>query len=288
MNQYSLLSILVIAVAVDASQSCLTAAQLPADGLFAAWEFEEAGGDQVKDSSGHGHHGVLRGATRAAGKSGSAIECRKDVPVGEWVHLTGTYDNREFKLFVNGRLVMSAPYTVPLQFADTNPRLIGGNSNSQGKSWLDCFHGRLDDVRLYRRALAPSEVAVLASVEAHPTAPKSAGKTVDKAEPRDVFPVFTERSFANAWKPATGFNPFFKDANRTRPFAELTASFHIFGGAENMGENERGRIDPKFSGSPEVLVPEGKVCPRFSALTKGAMAGMTLKDLKLPNQDPTG
>ncbi|MBM3824924.1 MAG: DUF1593 domain-containing protein, partial [Verrucomicrobia bacterium] len=66
------------------------------------------------------------------------------------------------------------------------------------------------------------------------------------------------------------------------------ASFHIFGGAENMGENERGKIDPKFSGSPEVAVPEGKVCLRFSALTKGAMAGMTLKDLKLPNQDPTG
>gem|GEM_PF-5213441 len=134
--------------------------------------------------------------------------------------------------------------------------------------------------------------AAVGALNPHATAADPASTTTDKpggnAGMRDVFPVFTERSFANVWKPATGFNPFFKDDNRTRPFDALTASFHIFGGAENMGENERGRIDPKFSGSPEVAVPEGKVCLRFSALTKGAMAGMTLKDLKLPNQDPTG
>ena len=252
MKRSTLLLILVGLLASGLSNRNATAAQLPAEGLVATWTFDETGGDQLKDSSGHNHHGVLRGATRAAGKSGGAIECRKDglvevphavglddfkdgitvsawvnraadatwntvmsreikagiseyfglavvknkalfsvdgdgahyqniksdedVPVGEWVHLTGTYDNREFRLFVNGRLVKSAPYTVPFQFADTNPLLIGGNSNSQGKSWVDCFHGRLDDVRLYGRALASSEVAVLASVEAHPAASKSAGK----------------------------------------------------------------------------------------------------------------
>jgi len=67
------------------------------------------------------------------------------------------------------------------------------------------------------------------------------GKPGDNAEMRDVFPVFTERSFSSVWKPVTGFNPFFKDDHRTRPFDALTASFHIFGGAENMGENERGK-----------------------------------------------
>ena len=76
---------------------------------------------------------------------------------------------------------------------------------------------------------------------AQPAAPTSSGKPGNNADARDVFPVFTERSFANVWKPATGFNPFFKDDHRTRPFDALTASFHIFGGAENMGENERGK-----------------------------------------------
>jgi len=30
------------------------------------------------------------------------------MPVGEWIHLAGTYDNATFKLYVNGRLVKSA------------------------------------------------------------------------------------------------------------------------------------------------------------------------------------
>lgn len=36
-------------------------------GLVAAWNFDETKGDQAKDSSRRGHHGILRGATRAAG-----------------------------------------------------------------------------------------------------------------------------------------------------------------------------------------------------------------------------
>jgi hypothetical protein len=206
-------------------------------GLVATWNFDETKGDQAKDSSGHGHHGTLRGAKRAAGKSNGAIECGKDalvevphtpaldefkqgititawinrradeswntvvsreikdgwseyfglavvknkalfsvdgdgahyqnirsdedMPVGEWIHLAGTYDNAEFKLYVNGRLVKSAAYAVPFKFADTNPLLIGGNTNTQGKQWLDCFHGRIDDVRLFNRGLSEKEIAAL-------------------------------------------------------------------------------------------------------------------------------
>ena len=206
-------------------------------GLVAAWNFDETKGDHAKDSSGHGHHGVLRGATRAAGKFGGAVECGKDalvevphkpaldefkqgitltawvnrraddswntvvsreikdgwseyfglavvknkalfsvdgdgahyqniksdedMPVGEWFHLAGTYDNVTFKLYVNGRLVKSAAYTVPFKFADQNPLLIGGNTNTQGKQWLDFFHGRIDDVTLFNRGLSEKEITVL-------------------------------------------------------------------------------------------------------------------------------
>ncbi|MGE0883097.1 MAG: LamG domain-containing protein [Blastocatellales bacterium] len=206
-------------------------------GLVAAWNFDETKGEQVKDSSGHGHHGILRGAKRAAGKFGGAVECEKDalievphtpelndfkqgitiaawvnrradeswntvisreikdgwseyfglavvknkalfsvdgdganyqniksdedMPVGEWIHLAGTYDNVTFKLYVNGRLVKSAPYAIPFKFADTNPLLIGGNTNTQGKQWLDCFHGRIDDLRLFNRGLSEKEIAAL-------------------------------------------------------------------------------------------------------------------------------
>ena len=89
------------------------------------------------------------------------IKSDEDMPVGEWIHLAGTYDNATFKLYVIGRLVKSAAYTIPFKFADQNPLLIGGNSNTQGKQWLDCFHGRIDDVRLFNRGPSEKEIAAL-------------------------------------------------------------------------------------------------------------------------------
>jgi hypothetical protein len=91
------------------------------------------------------------------------IKSDDDVPVGEWIHLAGTYDNKTITLFVNGRPVKSAPGTVPFKFNDTNPVIIGGNTNRKGKTWVDCFHGLIDEVRLYGRALDTEEVATLAT-----------------------------------------------------------------------------------------------------------------------------
>lgn len=92
------------------------------------------------------------------------IKSETDVPVGEWIHLAGTYDNAEFKLYVNGHLIKSAPGAGPFVFQDQNPLLIGGNSNNQGKSWLDCFHGKIDEVHLFKRALSEPEIAALIKV----------------------------------------------------------------------------------------------------------------------------
>ena len=91
------------------------------------------------------------------------IKSDEDMPVGEWIHLAGTYDDQEFKLFVNGRLVKSAPYKVTFQFADKNPLIIGGNTNTQGKKWVDCFHGAIDDARLFNRGLTEKEVSELSN-----------------------------------------------------------------------------------------------------------------------------
>jgi len=257
MKRFTSLSILVVFVALGTATRCTAAAQSPAQGLVAAWSFDETSGDRLQDASGHSLHGVLRGATRAAGRSGAAIECRQDalveipharalddcrdgltvsawvnrtadtnwntiisreikdgwpeyfglavvknkalfsvdgdgahyqniksdadMPVGEWVHLAGTYDNKELKLYVNGRLAKSATYVVPFKFADTNPLLIGGNSNSQGKSWVDCFHGRIDEVRFYNRALAGLEILQIASEPSGRTM-----KAIEEAAPKQA------------------------------------------------------------------------------------------------------
>ena len=89
-----------------------------------------------------------------------------DLPAGEWIHLVGTYDNATFRLYVNGLPVKSAACGTPFQFADENPIIIGGNTNTQGRKWVDCFHGRIDEVRLYDRALSAEAVLGLANLGA--------------------------------------------------------------------------------------------------------------------------
>jgi Concanavalin A-like lectin/glucanases superfamily len=89
------------------------------------------------------------------------IKSEQDIPVGEWIHLAGTYNNETFKLYVNGHLVKSASCSIPFRFHDQNPIIIGGNTNTQGKKWVDCFHGRIDEVRLYRQALSEEDVLAI-------------------------------------------------------------------------------------------------------------------------------
>ena len=241
MKHTILISISILGLCLDAS---LLAAETPADlskGLIGYWRFDEATGDQIKDSSGDANHGALQGAVRAVGKFGGAIECKKDalvvvpnsgslsqmkegitvaawvnwatnsswnmivsrevkggtseyfglaivknkalfsvdpdgahykdvksakdMPPGEWVHLAGTYNNAEIKLYVDGRLVKSDALAVPFQFQDQNPLVIGGNSNNECKSWVDCFYGLLDEVRLYNRPLSDAEILAIRNLK---------------------------------------------------------------------------------------------------------------------------
>ena len=71
---------------------------------------------------------------------------------GTWTHLAATYDNATLRLYVNGAqaatLATSGPATV-----STGPLKLGGNA-----IWGEWFAGRIDDVRVYNRALSASEV----------------------------------------------------------------------------------------------------------------------------------
>ena len=66
---------------------------------------------------------------------------------------------------MNGKLAKSEPYSIPFKYQDENPIIIGGNTNSKGKTWVDCFHGKLDEVRLYHRALTGEEVLQISTTK---------------------------------------------------------------------------------------------------------------------------
>jgi hypothetical protein len=83
------------------------------------------------------------------------------MPLETWIHLAGTWDGGEARLYVNGTEVASAAVSGPLE-AETNPVVLGGNANGADKTVSELVPGRLGDIMLYRRSLGANEIARLA------------------------------------------------------------------------------------------------------------------------------
>jgi glucose/arabinose dehydrogenase/predicted phage tail protein len=73
-------------------------------------------------------------------------------PLGGWTHVALTYNGATLTLYVNGTAVASQAATGPLQ-TNANPLRIGGNV-----PYGEFFHGVIDEVRVYNRALSAAEI----------------------------------------------------------------------------------------------------------------------------------
>jgi hypothetical protein len=69
-----------------------------------------------------------------------------------WIHLAATYDGTTLRLYVNGSQVGTRAVPSPL-VTSTGALRFGGNS-----VWGEFFAGRIDEVRLYNRALSVAEI----------------------------------------------------------------------------------------------------------------------------------
>ncbi len=69
-----------------------------------------------------------------------------------WTHLATTYDGTTLRLFVNGVQVGTRAVSGAM-LTSTGALRIGGNS-----IWGEYFQGRLDDIRIYNRALSAAEI----------------------------------------------------------------------------------------------------------------------------------
>jgi hypothetical protein len=72
-----------------------------------------------------------------------------------WTHITVVYENRQPKLYINGALVRTG-LTSPMSVVHLNPWSIGGQVYGY-------YAGKLDEVKVYNRALSASEVSTLMS-----------------------------------------------------------------------------------------------------------------------------
>jgi len=71
-----------------------------------------------------------------------------------WTHVAMTYDGANMRYYVNGVLVGTTPGTGGINVANGAIR-IGGNNSSTG----EFFNGKIDEVRVYNRALSAAEIA---------------------------------------------------------------------------------------------------------------------------------
>ena len=73
-------------------------------------------------------------------------------PVNTWTHVALTYDGTILRLYVNGTQVATNNVTGAIQ-STTNPLSIGGNA-----PYGEHFQGLIDEVRVYNRALAQTDI----------------------------------------------------------------------------------------------------------------------------------
>ncbi|HYE86931.1 MAG TPA: carboxypeptidase regulatory-like domain-containing protein, partial [Vicinamibacterales bacterium] len=96
--------------------------------------------------------------------NGVAVVAQSVAPLASqlWSHLAATYDGAGLKLFVNGALVATTPGA-------------GSLPVTEGAIWLgrsetgNVLNGRLDEVRIYDRAISEAEVTALASASSSKT-----------------------------------------------------------------------------------------------------------------------
>jgi len=84
------------------------------------------------------------------------INGKTAVDSGQWHNVVCVYDGQNMSIYVDGKLDVSRPRTGPIGTNDF-PVCIGENIELKGR----CFHGLIDDVRIYNYALSQDEIIEL-------------------------------------------------------------------------------------------------------------------------------
>ena len=82
------------------------------------------------------------------------------IPMNQWVHLAATYNGTTLHLYANGTDIGNLALSTPIA-ADKTFLCIGCNQNSD-TAVTEPLAGRIDDLRLYQRALNADQIAAIA------------------------------------------------------------------------------------------------------------------------------
>lgn len=109
------------------------------------------------------------------------------LPTNQWTHIAATFDGECLRMFVNGVEVRCTGIVAGAMDNDANLLRFGGQS-----PWGDYFAGRIDDIRIYDRALTAAEILQDAStpVGGQIVEQPDAGSPVPELSPvPDLLPV---------------------------------------------------------------------------------------------------
>ena len=100
--------------------------------------------------------GALRFVLRRYGQD-KTVTSTTTVPLNKWTHVAVRYDGAQMRIFINGTIdtATTAATNANTPIATTAPVLIGGDTSRHH------FHGYMDDVSIYNRALSDSKIADL-------------------------------------------------------------------------------------------------------------------------------
>lgn len=87
------------------------------------------------------------------------------VRTGQWYHIVGVYDTTTTKMYVDGNLIATNSTSIPSSLKSvTVPVTIGADYDrpDNNETFYRPFNGKIDDVRIYNRALTATDVSALA------------------------------------------------------------------------------------------------------------------------------
>jgi tetratricopeptide (TPR) repeat protein len=180
-------------------------------------------------------------------------------PLNSFFHVAGIVDAqaREFRVYVNGKLACTSPYNADGIRGGSFPLRIGCPFFTVGDQ--SALNGELDDVRIYNRALSPSEVQELYSLESPKT---EKGLGIESAEIEKVlgkweFGRVGEGSICTlnllATKGEYGYRMEASDANEC--FWELNGDKLIFRHREGRITSELARKTDDYWEGPYISNP---------------------------------
>ncbi len=178
------------------------------------------------------------------------------LPLNAWTHLAATHDGTTLRLYVNGVQVGSRPVAGAL-LTSTGALRIGGNS-----IWGEFFQGRIDEVRIYNRALSAAELQTDMNTplpidrrrRSSPSSPALAGRCISRS-------VRAATSSTRTSTAARSGAIVFNGANNP-PVAAIQATPTSGAAPLSVQFSAAGSSDPDGDGAHVLLGPERRRCLR--------------------------